>query len=128
MASPQTQLDVGVSIGNYQLVRLLGRGGMGDVWLASDLRADRLVALKFIKPYLLDTPQFRTRFLNEARTLGRLEHDRIVTLYNVVEDSGYLALVLRFIEGLTPGKGTSLADYIDERGAVGNDFVLSVCA
>lgn len=99
---------------------------MGDVWLASDLRADRLVALKFIKPYLLDTPQFRTRFLNEARTLGRLEHDRIVTLYNVVEDSGYLALVLRFIEGpTTPGKGTSLADYIDERGAVGQEFVLS---
>ena len=125
MASPQSQLDVGFSVGNYQLVRLLGRGGMGDVWLGSDLRADRLVALKFIKPYLLDTPQFRTRFLNEARTLGRLEHDRIVTLYNVVEDSGYLALVLRFIEGLTPGKGTSLADYIDERGALSADFVLS---
>ena len=125
MASPQSQLDVGFSVGNYQLVRLLGRGGMGDVWLGSDLRADRLVALKFIKPYLLDTPQFRTRFLNEARTLGRLEHDRIVTLYNVVEDSGYLALVLRFIEGLTPGKGTSLADYIDEHGALAADVVLS---
>ena len=106
-------------IGDYQLVRLLGKGGMGEVWLASDIRADRPVAVKFIKAGYLDDPAVRTRFLNEARTLGRLEQDRIVTLYNVVEDGSALALVLRFIDGI------SLADRIDEEGALPIDFVLA---
>ncbi len=104
-------------IGGYEPVRLLGRGGMGEVWLASDARADRMVALKLIKPGYLDDPAMRTRFLNEARTLGRLEQDRIVTLYNVVEDETRLALVLRFIDG------NSLADRIDSQGALPLDFV-----
>jgi serine/threonine-protein kinase len=103
------------------LVRQLGAGGMGDVWLATDTRAERPVALKFIKPHLLADSNFRTRFLNEAKTLGRLEHDRIVTLYNVVESDGYLALVLRFIDG------RSLADHIDAQGALPTEFVLA-CA
>jgi eukaryotic-like serine/threonine-protein kinase len=113
MATQQPQFR----IGGYELVRLLGRGGMGEVWLASDTRADRLVAIKFIKPGYLDDPAVRTRFLNEARTLGRLEQDRIVTLYNVVEDGTSLALVLRFIDG------ASLADRIDAQGALPLDFV-----
>ncbi len=94
---------------------------MGDVWLATDTRAERPVALKFIKPHLLADPGFRARFLNEARTLGRLEHDRIVTLYSVLESSGHLALVLRFIDG------RSLADRIDGEGALPLDAVLA-CA
>jgi eukaryotic-like serine/threonine-protein kinase len=113
MATQQPQFR----IGGYELVRLLGRGGMGEVWLARDTRADRPVAIKFIKPGYLDDPAIRTRFLNEAKTLGRLEQDRIVTLYNVVEDGNNLALVLRFIDG------TSLADRIDAQGALPLEFV-----
>ena len=94
---------------------------MGDVWMARDTHADRPVALKFIKPHLLDDPGFRTRFLNEARTLGRLEHDRVVTLYTVLDHDGHMALVLRFIDG------ESLAGRIDSRGPLPVDFVLA-CA
>lgn len=112
---PQTR------IGSYELTRLLGEGGMGDVWLAQDLLADRRVALKFIKPHLLADSGFRTRFINEAKTLGKLEHDRIVTLYSVVEADVHLALVLRFIDG------KSLAHRIDTQGALPLEFVLS-CA
>lgn len=108
-------------IGDYELVRLLGRGGMGDVWLATETRAERPVALKFIKPYLLQDPGFLTRFLNEARTLGRLDHDRIVTLFAVLEKDGHLALVLRFIDG------RSLADVIDEQRVVPLAIVMA-CA
>ncbi len=108
-------------IGGYQLIRLLGEGGMGEVWLGQDKLADRRVALKFIKPHLLDDPGFRTRFSNEAKTLGKLEHDRIVTLYTVLDEGDYLALVLRFIDG------TSLADKIDSQGVLPLSFVLE-CA
>ena len=114
-----TNYSPGFRIGDYELVRLLGRGGMGEVWMASDLKADRGVALKFIKPHYLDDPQSRTRFLNEARTLGRLEHDRIVSLYNVVEADDQLALVLRFIDGV------ALSARIDSEGPLPLDFVLS---
>jgi serine/threonine protein kinase len=91
---------------------------MGDVWSAVDLKADRPVALKLIRRDYLDDPVVRNRFLTEARTLGRLEHDRIVTLYTVLEDGDNLALVLRLIDG------DSLADRID-RGALPLDFVLA---
>ncbi len=110
-----------MEIGGYELLRLLGEGGMGEVWLARDKRADRFVALKFIKPHLLNDPGFRARFSHEAKTLGKLEHDRIVTLYAVLDEGEYLALVLRFIDG------NSLADKIDAQGALALPFVLS-CA
>ena len=117
---PTLQADS--TIGGYQLIKLLGEGGMGEVWLGQDRLADRRVALKFIKPHLLDDPGFRARFSNEAKTLGKLEHDRIVTLYTVLDEGDYLALVLRFIDG------NSLADRIDlQGGPLPLDFVVS-CA
>ncbi len=106
------------NVGGYRLIKQLGEGGMGEVWLAQELRADREVALKFIRPALLGDPSFRTRFSNEARTLGKLEHDRIVTLYAVLDEGEHLALVLRFIDG------QSLADKIDNQGALPMHFVL----
>lgn len=115
MAAPTPQLRSA----DYQLVSRLGRGGMGEVWKANDLKADRQVALKFIRRDYLDNPEVRKRFLTEARTLGRLEHDRIVTLYNVLDDGENLALVLRFIDG------NSLGDRIDENGAQPLEFVFS---
>lgn len=108
-------------IGGYELSKLLGEGGMGEVWLAHDTFADRPVALKFIRPELLTNPGFRMRFSNEAKTLGKLEHERIVTLYAVLEEGDRLGLVLRFIDG------KALADIIDERGPLPLNFVHS-CA
>jgi len=106
-------------IAGYELVRQLGEGGMGEVWLATDRTAQRAVALKFVKPHLLSDPTFHKRFLDEAKTLGRLEHERIVPLYTVIDAGGHLALVLRFIEG------ESLAARIDRERALPLDFVIA---
>ena len=112
-------LGAGSKIGCYELIKLLGEGGMGEVWLAHDERADRSVALKFIQPHLLNDPKMRVRFTNEARTLGKLEHDRIVTLYAVLEEDEYLAFVLRFIEG------QSLAERIRLQFPLPMSFIVS---
>src|ERR1700692_883171 len=100
-------MQPGNIFGDYELLRKIDDGGMGEVWKASQVHSHQLVAIKFIKASLLDDRVNRTRFLKEARTLARLEHDRIVPLYTVTEDSGRLALILRFIDG------ESLAGRID---------------
>jgi serine/threonine protein kinase len=92
-------LQPGNRFGGYELLRKLESGGMGEVWKASQVHSEQLVAIKFINLHLLDDPANETRFLNEAKTLARLEHDRIVPLYGVCEDQGRLALVLRFVDG-----------------------------
>jgi serine/threonine protein kinase len=112
-------LQPGSTISCYQLIKLLGEGGMGEVWQAHDTPADRPVALKFIRPELVNNTQVRTRFLNEAKTHGKLEHDRIVPLYAVLEEGDRLAFVLRFIEG------QSLADVIRSHFPLSEEFVLS---
>jgi len=116
-----TELQPGTRIGGCELVRRLGVGGMGEVWLANEANPRRAVALKFVKPELLRDAGFRTRFRNEAETLAGLEHDRIVPLYRLLEEEGHLALVLRYIPGST------LADRIDAAtGPLSMDVVLAV--
>src|ERR1017187_3357475 len=114
-------LQPGTRFGDYELMRKLEDGGMGEVWKAAQIHSDQLVAIKFIKPALLEDAANKTRFLNEAKTLGRLEHDRIVPLYGVAEDRGRMALILRFIDG------ESLARRIDRLGALPLDLAMS-CA
>lgn len=114
-------LQPGARFGDYELLRRLESGGMGEVWKASQIHSDQLVAIKFIKQHLLDDPDHEKRFLIEAKTLGKLEHDRIVPLYGVCEDQGRLALILRFVDG------ESLARRIDRLGALPIDLALS-CA
>ena len=68
----------------YQFVRLLGRGGMGRVWLVRDLYLHREVVLKELRPDRVDIPQASRRLLNEARITGRLQHRGIVPVYDLI--------------------------------------------
>lgn len=87
--------------GRFSLVRELGRGGMGVVFLARDLALDRLVAIKLLPPHLATVPASRDRFLREARTAAGLAHPNIVPIH-AVESCGNVAFfVMGYVEGET---------------------------
>jgi WD40 repeat protein len=88
----------GTRIGPYELIRVLGRGGMGEVRLARDLRLGRLVAIKLLTEPLPDGGE---RFLTEARATARCHHENIVVIHEVGEHEGQPYLVLEHLEGQT---------------------------
>jgi serine/threonine-protein kinase len=82
--------------GRYSLEREVGRGGMGIVYLAQDVRLDRPVALKLLPPAYAAQPMLRERFIREARTAARLSHPHIVPIHLVDEVRGFVFCVVRF--------------------------------
>jgi len=86
-------------IGTYELIRLLGRGGMGEVWLARDTVLQRNVALKLLPTAMLASPVAAKRFLREARTAAQLNHPNGVTIYQVGEQAGQFYIAMELVEG-----------------------------
>lgn len=114
-ASEQIEVTLGETVGRYQVRRMLGRGGMGQVYLARDVVLGRSVALKVVGP---KGRGFSTeRFLHEARAIARLNHPHVVQLYDFGEYRGGLYLALEYIEGDTLRERAL-------RGAPGVDDVL----
>ncbi|HEY7233992.1 MAG TPA: serine/threonine-protein kinase [Gemmatimonadaceae bacterium] len=83
----------------YAVERELGRGGMGAVFLARDVRLDRFVAIKVLPPHLAADSEVRELFLREARTAGRLSHPHIVAVFRADELAGHPFFAMPFIEG-----------------------------
>jgi eukaryotic-like serine/threonine-protein kinase len=83
----------------YAVERELGRGGMGAVFLARDVRLDRLVAIKVLPPHLAAEAELRELFLREARTAARLSHPHIVAVFRADELAGHPFFAMPFIEG-----------------------------
>src|SRR5438034_7138491 len=94
-------LTPGTRLGVYEILVLLGSGGMGEVYKARDTRLDRIVAIKVLPTSLASDPQFRDRFDREARTISQLDHPHICTLYDVGEQDGISFLVMQHLEGET---------------------------
>ncbi|GAA5156665.1 hypothetical protein GCM10023340_45130 [Nocardioides marinquilinus] len=88
---------VGSAFGRYDVVRELGRGGMGVVYAARHRDVGREVALKLLAPELADDRAYRTRFLREARTLGRLDSPHVVRLHDAGEQDGWLFIVTELL-------------------------------
>jgi len=86
----------GVRINQYEMIKMIGEGGMGTVFLARDLRLGRRVAIKFLQS---NQPELTQRFLVEARTTARCQHDNIVVIYEVGEHNGSPYIVLEFLNG-----------------------------
>jgi serine/threonine-protein kinase len=95
------------SIGRYEILRLLGRGGMGEVYLATDSALGRQVAIKILPPALQSDAKMRGRFMNEARAVAALNHPNVITIHDLAttdaHDTGFpggaLYLVLEYLEG-----------------------------
>ncbi|MEE6138487.1 protein kinase [Mycobacterium sp. 050128] len=89
----------GSQFGPYLLRRLVGRGGMGDVYEAEDTVRERVVALKLMSQTLSSDPVFRTRMQREARTAGRLQEPHVVPIHDFGEIDGQLYVDMRLIDG-----------------------------
>ena len=90
---------VGTDFGHYHLRRLLGKGGMGEVYEAQDTRKDRTVALKVLPAAMSHDPVFRKRLEREARSAGRLQEPHVVPIHDYGEIDGVLYVDMRFIDG-----------------------------
>ncbi|WP_421845403.1 serine/threonine protein kinase PknE [Mycobacterium sp.] len=90
----------GSHFGPYRLKRLVGRGGMGDVYEAEDTVRERIVALKLMSDTLSRDPIFRARMQREARTAGRLQEPHVVPIHDYGEIDGQLYVDMRFIDGM----------------------------
>lgn len=88
------------AIESLEVQELLGHGGMGAVYRARQINLDRPVALKVLAPRLSDDPGFEERFVREAKTLARLNHANIVTVYDFGRAGEYCYLVMELIEGV----------------------------
>lgn len=92
---------VGRTIGQYKIERLLGRGGMGEVYLAEDGTLGRRVALKFLRNKFVDDDWMKSQLVKEARAVAVLEHPNICAVYGIEEADGHHFIVMQLVEGKT---------------------------
>ncbi len=113
---------VGETFGRYEILRLIGRGGMGVVYEGRQRDLARHVALKLLTPELADDPQFRERFVREAHTLAALDSPHIIQVYDAGEQDGVLFIATQLVSG------RDLSSYLDAEGPLPVDTTVAVMA
>jgi eukaryotic-like serine/threonine-protein kinase len=86
-------------LGSYRLIDRLGAGGMGEVWRAEDTRLLREVAIKILSERIANDPEWKARFLREARTIAQMNHPNIATIYSIEQEAEKLFIVMELVEG-----------------------------
>ncbi|MBK8519503.1 MAG: serine/threonine protein kinase [Chitinophagaceae bacterium] len=111
---------IGEKIHSYEITEHLGKGGMGNVYKATDTMLGRDVALKMLHPQLTMEAQFLERFKKEARVLAQLLHPNIAVIYNFIEQGGNHFMVMEYVEG------TNLDDLLKKHKTLPAEFVVPV--
>ena len=112
----------GTTFAGYRVETLVGRGGMGVVYRATDLSLERPVALKLVAPELAEDGRFRERFLREPRLAASLDHPHVIPIYEAGEHDGQLYLAMRFVEG------SDLRTLLEREGKLSPERTLAVLA
>jgi serine/threonine-protein kinase len=94
-------LEVGSTVGDYQVVGVLGAGGMGKVYKVRNVISDRVEAMKILLPDLAHEPELADRFLREIKVQASLEHPNIAALHTAVRVNNQLLMLMEFVEGVT---------------------------
>lgn len=106
--------------GRYQVRSRIARGGMATVYLATDQRLDRLVAVKIMHGHLADDSQFKERFIQEARSAARLAHPNVVNVFDQGQDADSAYLVMEYLPGIT------LRELLQEYGALTSEQTMDI--
>jgi tRNA A-37 threonylcarbamoyl transferase component Bud32 len=108
---------IGKQLGEYKVVKMIGAGGMGEVYLAEHVHLGKRYALKMLAPDLAQDETFRRRFVSEAKFMAEMQHPHIVQVHTMAESDGMYYLVMDYVTG-PDGESQSLFDVIT--GAPGN--------
>ena len=93
---------IGKTISHYKIIKKIGEGSKGVIYKAKDLKLDRFVALKFLPQNLLSNKEEKERFLYEARTVSKLDHPKVCTVYEIDEsEDGQIFICMAYYEGET---------------------------
>src|SRR4051812_11089965 len=106
----------------FQIVREIGRGGMGVVFLARDIALHRLVAIKVLRHELADSEEHRERFRREARMTARLNHPNIVPVYTFGEHDDLVFIVMKYVHG------ESLSERLRRQGTISSEHARGILA
>src|SRR5450631_3637330 len=94
-------LEIGATIGDYQVVGILGAGGMGQVYKVRNLISDRVEAMKVLLPDLVNEPDLADRFLHEIKLQANLDHPNIAKLYTALRVDNQILMFMEFVEGIS---------------------------
>ncbi len=106
--------------GRYQVRSRIARGGMATVYLATDLRLERRVAIKVMHGHLADDTQYKARFIQEARSAARLAHPNVVNVYDQGQDDETAYLIMEYLPGIT------VRDLLDEHPVLTTEQALDI--
>jgi DNA-binding NarL/FixJ family response regulator len=116
------ELPIGSTFAGHRIDAVAGRGGMGVVYLATDLALDRPVALKLIAPELARDPVFRARFVSECKVAAAIDHPHVVPIFHAGEERGLMYVTMRYI------KGTDLRTLLGDEGRLAPGRAVGIMA